>query len=415
MIISLNDFIESYFNEEGIAKQSIIIKCGDLYKLTLNSYIGRGAYNTVFFGKYEKGTSVSKACILKYFLPIKFFDGNEQTDFSYNLTVSEEQNSLIIEKIELGIFSQYNYYIQMIKEYRISNEKMISLLVSDEVNSFIPKPYEEGIFNFKIDENLINIDITNCFMLFAYDSQFSLKKYIENCDSVTKRLKILKSIINIIGVLYYKKSLLMLDIKLDNYIYKGNESVENREFKIIDWDSIIELDESKKVSTSIKIHSSEGFRPDEVDCFDVDDIGIKSSIFMLGACLYQTVFMPLIKQDQLYPLPRAGADMVSIRYDERISNAFDALKLNSGFQMKFFEIMDKCYTQDCDSRYSADDNKTEIKKLSDDVQILIEIYENRGVHPEVMLNKAMGIAKDIMPKDIDENLFTNIKEVNVEN
>ncbi|MBS6627802.1 MAG: hypothetical protein KH282_01880 [Clostridiales bacterium] len=420
IIHSLNDFCNKFFDETGAPIKPIILNIENNYTINITSFIGRGSYNVVFFAEYEKN-SIIKACILKYFLPIEYIEkgsdkhGNQHFDFCYEINMEEQTGKIILQNIRLSVPAQYSYYVKKVKEYRTTNNRIIGLLSSDEINSFIPKPYDEQIYSMNFEEPTPNYDLTSCFMIFAYDSQISLTKYLMNCDSITKRLEIVISLINLIGVLYYQKNMLMLDIKFDNFIFKDHEKVRNRMLKIIDWDSIVELDSEKRIPIDTTIHSSDGFRPYEVEKHEIKNIGVKSTIFMLGACLYQALFMPSILKGELLSLPvRPGTDIVSIEYDKRISQAFEKLELSQGFQNKFFDIMRKSYTQEIDDRYTADEYFTEIEKMSDDVQVLLEIYDNKGVHPEVMLNNAI---KDISNKDkfsedqFDPGLFTEIEVI----
>lgn len=419
-INSLEDFCGKFFDETGAPIRPIILNVENNFTIKITSFIGRGSYNLVFFAEYEKN-SVIKPCILKYFLPIKYIEksndkhSNQHFDFCYEIDVEEQTENIMLQNIRLSVLAQYPYYVEKVKEYRTTNNRIIGLLSSDEINSFIPKPYDEQIYSINFEEPNPNYDLTSCFMTFAYDSQFSLIKYLMNCDVISKRLKIVVSLINLIGVLYYRKNMLMLDIKFDNFLYKDNEKVKNRMLKIIDWDSIVELDIAKKMPVDLPIHSSDGFRPYEVEKHEIKNIGIKSTIFMLGACLYQALFMHSILKGELLPLPvRPGTDIVSIEYDQRISQAFEKLGLSQGFQNKFFDIMRKSYTQEIDDRYTADEYFTEIEKMSDDVQVLLEIYENKGVHPEVMLNNAI---KDVQNKEkfsadnFDPDLFTEVEVI----
>lgn len=419
-INSLEDFCGKFFDETGAPIKPIILNVENNYTIKITSFIGRGSYNIVLFAEYEKN-SVIKPCILKYFLPIKYIEkGNDKHsdqhfDFCYEIDMEEQTENIMLQNIRLSVPAQYPYYVEKVKEYRTTNKRIIGLLSSDEINSFIPKPYDEQIYSINLEEPNPNYDLTSCFMTFAYDSQFSLTKYLMTCDSIPKRLEIVISLINLIGVLYYQKNMLMLDIKFDNFLYKDNEKVKNRMLKIIDWDSIVELDIAKKKPVDLPIHSSDGFRPYEVEKHEIKNIGIKSTIFMLGACLYQALFMPSILKGELLPLPvRPGTDIVSIEYDQRISQAFEKLGLSQGFQNKFFDIMRKSYTQEIDDRYTADEYFTEIEKMSDDVKVLLEIYENKGVHPEVMLNNAIN---DVLDKDkfsadnFDPDLFTEVEVV----
>lgn len=401
----------------GIPKKPIILNIENNYSINITSFIGKGSYNTVFFAEYEK-KSVKKACILKIFLPNKFIEkkNKESFDFCYEINMDEQDEKIILQNIRLSVPAQYPYYAEKVKEYKSTNVRIINLLASDEVNSFIPKPYEEQIHSMNFENFDLSFDLTSCFMIFAYDSQLSLTKYLMNCDSITKRLEIVISLINLIGELYYKKNMLMLDVKLDNFIFKDHEKVKSREFKIIDWDSIVELDSAKKIPEDTTIHSSDGFRPNEVKEDRRKLIGIRSTIFMLGACLYQALFMPYIKKGELLPLPvKAGAPMVFIEYDQRLLQAFEKLGLSLGFQNKFFDIMQKSYTQNIDERYTADEYYTEIEKMSNDVQTLLEIYENKGIHPEVMLDKAINDVQNneqYSEKNFDPDLFTEIEMAN---
>ncbi len=418
--MKFEEFVKHYFlvqkSNTAIKKIKILV---DDSIIVLKKYIGCGAYNVVFYADYYKN-SICKPVIFKLFIPRRF---DNETDFEYELEIFDKDD--ICELISLRVLpKQFEKYQIKKDEYVRKNKEIYNLLKHECVNSYIPKSYEEKIF---YGSNDTDNEILNNFLLFEYDAYQNLDDYFINSNSLVERLKIVKSLSNIVGELYYnpKIRMLLIDIKPENFLYKSNEKVEDSLYKVLDWDSIIEFDKNYKIKGAPNLHYTDTYSPNEIiKANSIDKIDIRTAIFMLSVVLYRAIFRNAIMNKKIPPFPLAPASrFTKVRFDEFAMKA----ELNNmimidrktgaadGFLLKFKEIMNKAYTNNLADRYIKRENSNEIECFSEDIQSLIEIYENKGVHPEVMLNKAIAVAKNITNEDIDEDLFTSIKEMDDEN
>lgn len=65
------------------------------------------------------------------------------------------------------------------------------------------------------------------------------------------------------------------------------------------------------------------------------------------------------------------------------------------------------------TKRNFDDGGSHITSLSKEIEILKDIYEHKGTHPEVMLDSSIKMAEspDFL-KEYDENLLCEVDEVN---
>lgn len=415
-IYSFEDFYELFFPNENnkLAIKNIRIVFEDGI-IELKRFIGYGAYNAVFYADYYKN-NLCKAVVFKLFVPQRF---DKNTDFEYLLYLESENEGLVLNSIKV-LPNQLKKYNEKKDEYIKTSKKIYNLLKDEKVNSYIPKSYEEAIFNLNNDTD----ELINNFLLFEYDTYENLDDYLKNTRSTTERLKIVKSLANIIGEFYYNPSvrILLLDIKPENFLYKTNKKVEDSLFKILDWDSIIEFNENYEIIGTPNLHFS--YSPNEVLKLNYKNIDITTAIFMLSIVLYRAVFRKSIENGKVsnYPFsPASRFSKINLNEDAMKESLNELISLENkegaadGFWLKFVEIMNKGYTNCSKNRYKKIGDMNEIDLFSSDIQKLIEIYENKGVHPEVMLNKAIKMAEKINAKDFEEELFTSIKEVDNEN
>lgn len=214
---------------------------------------------------------------------------------------------------------------------------------------------------------------------------------------------------------FHSNNLIIADLKPRNFLY-ATDGITSR-IKIIDFDSALLINNEDAIIDNQDVSGSPFYSSPEVRLNDFslyEMYAKRADVYSIGVMLLNFVtinFFDEISKEyrwfkQCY-LNNLSQQLNDSLYLQLIEVEKDK-NITQGFWNKFVQIVLKA-TSSPESRY---ENMQEIKK---ELISLQEIYENKGVHPAVMLNKAIGIAKDIMPKDIDENLFTNIKEVNDEN
>ncbi len=380
------------------------------------SYVGRGSFNIVFFVNY-----CHKPAILKIFMPRRYSGGavtDAPCDFVYDFEVEELENQIIINSIQLSVPAQTSCYHSMLEEYNKSNARLINLLYSEELNSFIPKPYlENALYFIPTDKEARqkwyhSTVISECIMLFAYDSFNSVEDEINQNTDIIEKLQLIQSIAGIMNGLYKNNpQMLMLDIKPENFLYKSHKNIKSADnYKILDWDSVVDLNHSEFPS-GVKIYSSAGYAPYEVrEAMYHKSINASSCVYILSVCLYQALFFSSAsteeeKQNLMLFFKPAG-EFSAVEYPPNITEYFQKIGVTSGFINRFYKMMECCYTTDLSKRYAEKDNKSAFEQFADDIQTLINIHIKKGITPEVLLDCAIEQAAQAeLPDGFDEALF----------
>mgnify|MGYP000068631593 CR=1 FL=1 len=363
--------------------------------------------------------------------------GRGASCISYKCTVKFSDN-----KTSIGVlkeFVPYKLKVELLKEdgryrYLPSQKKLfIDMLTNyvqniDRIDELLDKiSKKDSTISWYYDSSTINDSSKN--KIFELDEENNKYRAIrllpyESTDASTTIHKFniygrIDALIKLCSVVdkFHLNNLIIADLKPKNFLYATDGTTSR--IKIIDFDSALLINdedaviENQSVSGS-PFYSSPEIRNNDIQIFDM--YAKRADVYSIGAILLNFVTIKIFDEisnnygwfkDVKYPLNDLSEQLNDSVFSKLQEEEKDE-SITLGFWKKFVQIVLKA-TSSPESRY---ENMLEIKK---ELISLQEIYLNKGVHPEVMLNKALDMAENIMPKDIDENLFTNIKEVKDEN
>lgn len=309
---------------------------------------------------------------------------------------------------------RFDDYVDRIKKIRDELNKIIGEDPNISwyyENSGIFNPSQNSIVEFNETEHKYR-----ALFLSSYIGDDSGKS-MENLDMPSR----LESIIILCSVVekFHKHNLLLADLKPSNYIYASDGTTS--QLKIIDIDATVQLDkngniEENQIATGTPFYSFQKlFRDDSSEEYmDLYKYGVakKADIYSLGAILLNAVtikfFDELANDNKWFSIRHFNAaDGLNSEVFAKLQKAEEDITI--GFWNKFLQIIKNTVIYD--------DLKIEYntaEELKQDIIALKEIYENKGVHPEVMLNNAI---KDVQNKEkfsadnFDPDLFTEVEVV----
>lgn len=350
--------------------------------------LGRGSTCVAYKCRVKYQDSTQEYALLKAFLPRNFDYEFFGDGYSHVLPAQ-------LEKLK----SEYNKYIESLQESR-------SLLLNLTENKGFLKNYcvippaivqnkSTEKTNFYFDEEKFC-----AFVLYPYDSediesnlsQISLEDKI---DLLAKICLILKE--------FHNNGFILTDLNPHNFLFEKDEI--GFRLKLFDFDSVKKLKGGKSVSnkTGTRFYSAP-----EVIQNTISQINFQSDYYSIGALLSLFVFGNNL--DTVFPdkdtyrflahLNQNVEKMISLETLE-ILNSSELIDISIGMWNKFKEIIQHTITLKSKHRYKFIDD------LYNDLIILKEIYQNKGVHPEVMLDNAKNIATEFKNelKDFDEGLL----------
>lgn len=405
-----------------ISESSILIQY-DKFKIELTSFIGNGTYNVVFFGSYNDN-GVEKKSIIKFFLPHSILENQNKKDdqiakeakpveMEYDFELVENNGKYEITHILLKVPAQVKLYKTALQKYQASNNQMIEMLNDIEVNSFVPTSFSERVMTVSVSEDE-SIDLINCVMCFEYSLPTSLKEYLINCLDVTERIRVVKCITSVLNKIYKSdKKLIMLDLKIDNFLFKSNGQDGLDDLYIIDWDSLVRLNQYGHIDKDAEVNCTEYASPQEVLNVSREIIGVKSCIFMLGYMLYIALLLPYSSKEEVSLYLGTADEFDGVEIKKPIIKELKNMGATQGFILKLIKILTNSYNSNIDYRYSPTNDLNEFELFMNDLDILIDIYNHKGVHPEIMLDNAKEMAEspDFL-KEYDEDLLCEVEEVN---
>ena len=227
--------------------------------------------------------------------------------------------------------------------------------------------------------------------------------------SIDARIEALIKLSKVINK-FHERNLIIADIKPENFIY----DVDDVGFciKLFDFDSVIDLNEKiTKVSCTLK------WAPYELSQQLLNAIGLSSDLYSLGAMLLYFIMFDLFQNYPKYKL----VNFLHEQNKQEVLTKDVFLQLcdidnnvTIGFWNKFVEIVNTTTNLQNPERRCPKDYTLPLDYFIEQLVILKEIYENKGVHPEVMLNNAI---KDVQNKkkfsadNFDPDLFTEVEVV----
>lgn len=234
----------------------------------------------------------------------------------------------------------------------------------------------------------------------AYENN-SIATNMKESSTKDKLISLIKlcSLVNRI----HNAGMMLCDLKPENYLYFKDD--DSAFIMFFDFDSISEIN---AYGDCIDIEHSGSKFYSGPECFSGSVITYRQDIFSIGRILTRLMF------DDITDLDKPG----NIEPENLFSDSnFKALhnkdeNINGGFWNRLKSIIEKSTNRIPEERYqypnlfSPENEKFgETLLLKNDLQVLLEIYETKGVHPEVMRDKANTL---FQKTDIDENLLTDV-------
>lgn len=309
----------------------------------------------------------------------------------------------------------------------VNNQKKIQGQLDEAVNEnyklrrYIAQPLD--VFTISPDDS-INKNTFAYFELYLFEEK-DFKKYAPIL-SVKENIQALISLCNVLDKLH-QAGISVNDLKPENFLYDKDAGMPI--LQLFDLGSIRKVGDNGKLADDASVPGTTPFygAPEYLADYIPRGVvsaggGVYADIYSIGAILMFILF--------LFDENFVDGVMRLVRKQCEAKDTIDLFKicaenaLNNNTYTKGFlnyaeYIVSHCITSaklsDVQKRYHNTPNKTAVQQLSNDLKILLEIYENKGVHPEVMLNNAIIDVKNnkqFSDKNFDPDLFTEIEVVN---
>lgn len=329
--------------------------------------------------------STEKQGILKVFAPKGF-----ETDF-----LSEDTLERLYIPSEKSSNSSFE---EEFKKFDESQKEIINLLNTiEQIDKALRKYYDSFGINDLNNNYKFSIDTKNhkYYGLVLYEFvENDLSKCYKTL-SIYERLNVVLLLSNSIKR-FHENGLIICDLKPSNIVYDNcDDSIPM--LQIIDLDSIKKVDKKTgKIAERLAPHSKTGSSffsaPEVVNPIEHRRISTKSDIYSLGAMLLYFVtenedFVNCcsarsdsrISRNKLHELlNEASLEGIRDEYPAECKN------LTTGFWNRFASIVLKA-TDSIKNRYDS------VGEFINELKILIEIYNHKGIHPEVMLDSIFAL------------------------
>lgn len=308
----------------------------------------------------------------------------------------------------------------------VSNQKTVQSQLDEVVNKdyklrrYITEPLDVfAVF----PEDSTNKNTFAYFELYLYEEK-DFKK-IAPTLSIEKRIKALISLCNVLDKLH-QSGLSVNDLKPENFLYDND--VDMPILKMFDLGSIRKIAANGKLANDASVPGTTPFygAPEYLADYIPGGIvsaggGVYADIYSIGVILMFILF--LFDENFVDGVMRLVRKQCEVKDTLDLFDVCEENALNNNIYTKGFlnyakYIVSHCITSaklsDVQKRYHKTANKTAVQQLSDDLKVLLEIYENKGIHPEVMLNNAIHEIKNneqYADKYFDPDLFTEIVSV----
>lgn len=400
----------------------------------IKKLLGRGttfaSYECVFSknGRQVKG-------IIKEFLPQSFYKpSNEQQNteeisvtFDYPLTCDSRGKHIDYMHVQNDVGNvivrylpaQKDVFITAYDEF-ISNQKKVQSLLDEAVDQnyklrrYITQPLDVFTISPKASANKNTFAY---FELYLYE-----EKDFNKCALTLPIQKNLCALIRLCNVLdkLHRGGVSVNDLKPANFLY--DEDAGMPILQVFDLGSVRKIAADGKLVDGTSLPSSTTFygAPEYVSGKYISGGGgIYADIYSIGAILMFILFM--YEERFVDGVNRHISRESEVKdtlelLDQCIETTYNDHKYTKGFLDYAKHIISHCITggtvAEVQTRYHNTSHQTAAQHLADDLKTLLEIYDNQGVHPEVMLNRAISQADQLPLDDLDEDLFTEIQAAN---
>lgn len=380
------------------------------YVLVDDAPLGEGASFVSYRGILFNDTfSEGKNVILKEYAPTKSFNQKYETSDRIERLENTTDEEIVCKEILPANKEKFLRQFQNLNAI-LSNVK--ELQKNKAIRDDIVDCYDEDIQLF--DEALKPVTSLDVYdpasvskvkyyrgLSIYYDDDFTPDGVLRDIFGIEDVLRILTEISMIIKRLH-TEGFLHRDIKINNFLYKKKS--DSFTVKMFDTDSIVFANKVSGICTSAPYSPSEAYRGEYYP---------QTDIYMLGA----TLFMMLLGEDSKKFIRLSYDDISGEQYryicyedlfsESNIDILIDKYQCTEGFLKRLRKIFSKSLANAYRDRYNCVDGFIE------DLKILLDIYNHKGVHPEVILNSANEMAEspDFL-KEYDENLLCEVEEVN---
>lgn len=377
-------------------------------EVTIESLISNKGHNCITYsGKINSGNEPK--CIVKEYAPENFTRDNKIF----------ENNKYFNSRVLPAQFEDFEkHYNEFVKQLEILRNKI--QVIIDEESPDSEKSLKNYIINIPDGDNCrFFIDKSNkCYsglMLYPYESTDAEEKIKDM--SLTERLESLIMLCKIVHR-FHEKHIALVDLKPMNFIYY-NDGI-NKTVKLFDFDSIVQIDDNGFINESDfwRLKGTHFFSaPETLSDLGTQnyDAGIGSDIYSLGAMLLYYVliddFNELIPDVDYFKISDLN-DILSNEIFNKYQKAHKSKNtITYGFWRRFVSIIKTSMNEDIFSRSFG--QNLSVLPLEKEIGILLDIYNHKGVHPEVMFDYACEMAEDPnFLKVYEEELLCDIEEVN---
>ena len=377
--------------------------------ISITEFLGRGASCSSYKGYHLDSEGNRKNIVI-----IKEFTPNKE-EYNFDINVSGEPISPI--EIQNEVF-KHRYLpanaIEFKKDFDnfFNRQAQVQSMVNNILNSDTKNRY--------LRYNIVSLNEQDIIKEFDAGSNTYRGLLIYNYDSkdfgngvkdltVIERLEAFLCLCSVVNA-FHKANIALIDIKPENFIYISEKDASPMTYlKFFDFDSFIYLNEKSLMiddCSSIPCGTFPFEAPELAGTYReyriYDDVGARSDIYSLGVILYNFIIYDVINEYKEFKDKDEFGLLINSENDFLAGNGQNIL--TDGFTKKLFSILNKACYRYYNQRY---ENNGYAKGLLTDVENLLEIYQNKGVHPEVMLDNAKNIANEFKNelKDFDEGLL----------
>lgn len=377
--------------------------------ISITEFLGRGASCSSYKGYHLDSEGNRKNIVI-----IKEFTPNKE-EYNFDINVSGEPISPI--EIQNEVF-KHRYLpanaIEFKKDFDnfFNRQAQVQSMVNNILNSDTKNRY--------LRYNIVSLNEQDIIKEFDAGSNTYRGLLIYNYDSkdfgngvkdltVIERLEAFLCLCSVVNA-FHKANIALIDIKPENFIYISEKDASPMTYlKFFDFDSFIYLNEKSLMiddCSSIPCGTFPFEAPELAGTYReyriYDDVGARSDIYSLGVILYNFIIYDVINEYKEFKDKDEFGLLINSENDFLAGNGQNIL--TDGFTKMLFSILNKACYRYYNQRY---ENEGYAKGLLKDVENLLEIYQNKGVHPEVMLDNAKNIATEFKNelKDFDEGLL----------
>lgn len=364
--------------------------------ILITESLGKGARCYTYKG-YHLGANGEK----KNIVIVKEFSPNLE-NYEYGLPIMVKDDVFLYRYLPVQrdeIKQEFENFFK--NEERIQNI-LNSILVSDTSDRFLQYNLVMLNGNDIIKEFNDQDNTYRGFLIYNYDSK-DFGKSISSL-TITERLKAFLYLCNVVNA-FHRAHIGLMDLKPENFIYISEKDNSPMSYlKFFDFDSFVALNDSLVIDNrNVRPNGTEPFVAPELKrpnyLYLPEEVGARTDVYSLGTILYNFMICDVINEYKEFDKEEYGSLL------EKENNYLKAYaKFSNGFIKKLSLILEEACWKTYKHRY---ENNGYAKGLLTDVENLLEIYQNKGVHPEVMLDNAKNIATEFNNelKDFDEGLL----------